>query len=122
MCSEYPTVCETIPDLVLRRPRACARPSDAPSLPPQQAGEGREGDFVGRPPQDQVRQYFFTRFAVIRAIVGFRQRISPLLCLFEIMQVRRHLVFLGRHQPAVGAQEIVFILDEDMRIGFRADL
>jgi hypothetical protein len=36
----------------------------------------------------------------------------------EIAQIRRRLIFLGRHQLAVGAAEIVLVLDADMGVGF----
>jgi hypothetical protein len=40
---------------------------------------------------------------------------SPLRVL-EISQIRRRLVLLGRHQEAIGAQEIVFFANHDLRV------
>src|SRR3984957_1453359 len=40
---------------------------------------------------------------------------SPLRWL-EISQIGRRLIFLGRHQKAVRAQEIVFLPDGDLRV------
>src|SRR5258708_27873480 len=45
-----------------------------------------------------------------------------LLSWLEIAQIRWRLVLVGRHQLAVGAAKIVFFLDADMRVGFRANL
>src|SRR5205807_9880351 len=40
------------------------------------------------------------------------ERMRSLLRLFEISQIRRRLVLLGRHQEAVRAQEIIFLADD----------
>src|SRR6266581_5066112 len=40
---------------------------------------------------------------------------SPLLA-GEVLQVRRRLVLTGRHQLAVGAEEVVLVLDLDPRV------
>src|SRR5262245_56811170 len=53
-------------------------------------------------------------------VVGFAT--ASLLRSPEVPQIRWRLVPLGRHQLSVGAPKIVFILDADMRIGFRANL
>src|SRR5215831_9951460 len=42
--------------------------------------------------------------------------------LFEVAQIRRRLVFLGRHEMAVPAQEVDFIPDGDMYVVFGANL
>src|SRR5262249_2836623 len=44
------------------------------------------------------------------------------LCLIEIAQVGRGLVLAGRHQLAIGAQEIVVLADDDMVVVLAADV
>src|SRR3954451_18217120 len=51
---------------------------------------------------------------------GYRIRAPSPLLAGEILQVRRRLVLAGRHQLAVGAQEIVLVLDLDPRVLLRA--
>jgi hypothetical protein len=42
--------------------------------------------------------------------------LAPLARTLEVLQVRRRLVLLDRHQVAVRANEIAFATDEDRRI------
>ena len=50
-----------------------------------------------------------------------RPRTASLLHLSEIFQIRRLLVLLGRHQQAVTADEVIVVLDLDMRVVLGAD-
>ncbi len=45
-------------------------------------------------------------------------RAPSLARLNEISQIRRRLIPLGRHQEPIPAQEIIFLADFDLRIGF----
>src|SRR4029453_7234503 len=40
----------------------------------------------------------------------------------EIAQIRWRLILLGRHQEAVGTEEIVLLADDDMNVVFGADV
>src|SRR5258707_5396188 len=46
---------------------------------------------------------------------------SSLLRPVEILQIRRRLIFAGRHQQAIGAEEVVVLADHHMRIVLAAD-
>ena len=50
-----------------------------------------------------------------RAVWPTDCRASPLR-LLEISQIRWRLVFLGRHQEAFGAQEIVLFANDNLRV------
>src|SRR5262245_6802083 len=47
---------------------------------------------------------------------------SSLRRLLEISQIRRRLAFLGGHQQAVSAQEIIFVTDHDLAVAFVANV
>src|SRR5260370_30267163 len=38
----------------------------------------------------------------------------------EIARIRRRLIFLGRHQQAIPAQEVVFLADDDLQVALAA--
>src|ERR1700722_9042962 len=68
---------------------------------------------AGRPTRHRSRTGMANRSAPMKATRWSSTR-SPSLHRIEIAQVRRRLAFAGRHQAAVGAEEIVLPADEEV--------